>query len=259
MDIAPRIRGSLAGPLALLCVLWFCHGTAASGATITVSRVQIFLSDRTKSELITLKNVSDAIVRFQLSVSSWAQSPQGEMVLATTRDIVFFPPLFSLKPGEERNIRVGRTTPTSAIEKTYRLFIEELPKQEGAAPGPPGQVEMRTRLGVPIFLRPPKEVAGGRVDTIEVRDGNLSFALHNTGTVHFLAQAIRVIGYGAAGETILEGKLDGWYVLAGGTRLHDLELPSDKCPLLRTITVEVQTPLAAFTQRVDLSSVGCRP
>jgi fimbrial chaperone protein len=87
----------------------------------------------------------------------------------------------------------------------------------------------------------------------------VAFALRNTGNVHFLAQAIRVTGYGPAGDTVLEGKLEGWYVLAGGTRLHDLELPADKCPLLKTVAIEVQIPQAAFTERVDLPTVSCRP
>jgi len=236
----------------------FCQGAIASASTFTVSRVHVFLSTRQKSELVKVRNDSDVALRFQVSVFAWEQSAQGEMVLAATRDIVFFPPLFALKPGEERNLRIGTSAPSASVEKTYRLFIEELPSQEGG-PGPPGQVAIRTRLGIPIFLRPVKEATGGRVEQVGVREGRLAFTVRNTGNVHLLAQAIRVTGYGAAGETVLEGKLEGWYVLAGGTRLHDLELPADKCPLLRTIAIEVQTPQAAFTERVDLPTAGCRP
>jgi fimbrial chaperone protein len=208
--------------------------------------------------LVTVRNGSEVTLRFQVSVFAWDQNAQGEMALVATRDIVFFPPLFSLKPGEERNLRVGTATPVGTTEKTYRLFIEELPSQEGGS-GTPGQVAIRTRLGIPIFLRPPKEATAGRVEQVGVREGRLAFAVRNTGNVHFLTQAIRMTGYGAGGETVLEGKLDGWYVLAGGTRLHDVELPADKCPLLKTISIEVQTPQATFAERVDLPTVGCRP
>ena len=233
-------------------------GATARAGTFTVSSVQIFLSAQTKSEILTVRNASDAPIRFQASVFAWDQSAQGEMTLAATRDIVLFPTLFSLKPEEERNLRVGTATPPGSSEKTYRLFIEELPSQPGGT-GTPGQVAIRTRLGIPIFIRPVKEVSAGRVAQLAVRDGRLTFAVRNDGTVHFLAQAVQVTGLDAAGETVLETKLDGWYVLAGGTRLYDLELPADTCPRLKTITITAQTPKTSFTERVDLSSVSCRP
>jgi len=245
--------------MALVSMLAFlCQGAIVSASTFTVSRVNVLLTPRQKSELVTVRNASDATLRFQVNVFAWDQNAQGEMALTATRDIVFFPPLFSLKPGEERNLRIGAATSVGMAEKTYRLFIEELPSQEGGS-GPPGQVAIRTRLGIPIFLRPPKERVAGQVDQVDIRDGHLAFAVRNTGNVHFLAQAIRVTGYGATGDTVLEGKLEGWYVLAGGTRLHDLELPADKCPLLKTVAIEVQIPQAAFTERVDLPTVSCRP
>jgi fimbrial chaperone protein len=248
---------SMIGLMTLLA-LALLDGATARAATFTVSTVQIFLSAHTKSEILTVRNASDAPIRFQASVFAWDQSAQGEMALAATRDIVLFPTLFALKPGEERNLRVGTATPPAANEKTYRLFIEELPGQTSES-GTPGQVTIRTRLGIPIFIRPPKEVVAGRVEQVETRGGRLTFSIRNAGTVHFLTQAIHVTGLDAAGETVLETKLEGWYVLAGGTRLFDLELPADTCPRLKTVAIAAHTPQTSFTERVDLPSVACRP
>ena len=241
-------------------MLFRSPGEAAWASTFTVSRVQVFLSAKAKSEVLTVRNVSTERVRFQLSVFAWDQTPQGEMVLAPTKDIVFFPPLFTLAPAEERNIRVGAATPPSASEKTYRIFIEELPRLDGAPPsGPPGQVTIRTRLGIPIFLRPPREVAGGRLEALALRDGRVSSQLRNTGNVHFVARAVRITGYGAGGETVVEGALEGWYVLAGGTRIYELELPPDKCPAVTAVSIEVQTPQATFTERLGVTTLtACR-
>jgi fimbrial chaperone protein len=243
----------------LLLSLALIRVEAASASTFTVSRVQVFLSAKAKSEVLTVRNVSTETLRFQLSVFAWDQTPQGEMVLAPTRDIVFFPPLFALAPGEERNIRVGAATPPAASEKTYRLFVEELPRPEGGSPGgPPGQVTIRTRLGIPIFLRPPNEVAGGRLEAVALRDGRVSFDVRNTGNVHFVPQAVRITGYGPGGETVTQGMLEGWYILAGGTRTYELDLPADKCPGVIAVSIEVRTAQAAFTERLDVTPTACR-
>lgn len=248
---------SIVCTLTLLAPLLRDEATARA-ATFTVSTVQLFLSAQAKSEILAVRNASEAPIRFQATVFAWDQGPQGEMGLTATRDIVLFPTLFSLKPGEERNLRVGMATPPAAREKTYRLFIEELPSQAGES-APPGQVTIRTRLGIPIFIRPPKEVSDGRVEQVAVRDGRLTFAVRNAGTVHFLVQAVRVTGLDGSGETVLETKLEGWYVLAGGTRLFDLELPAETCPRLKTVAISAETSKTSFAERADLSTVTCRP
>src|SRR5262245_34105720 len=70
----------------------------ASAATFTVDPTQIFLSGPSGSALLTLRNESTQTLSFQLSVFSWAQSRTGEMQLQPTQDIVFYPPLLTLKP-----------------------------------------------------------------------------------------------------------------------------------------------------------------
>jgi len=257
LPVASRLaRVALPAALALAAL----SGSASGQATFTISRVQVFLSNAVKSEVLTLSNVSNAPLRFQLSVFAWDQNPQGEMVLTPTRDIVFFPPLLSLAAGEQRNIRVGTATPPGATEKTFRLFVEELPPvAAGPSAGVPGEVKIRTRLGIPIFLAPTQPASGGRVDALAVRDGRVSFELKNTGNVHLMAQTIRVIASGQGGEVVTETALEGWYLLAGGTRLYDLELPRDKCPSVHAIAVEVTTAQAVYSGRLAVPSGACRP
>jgi len=245
--------------LAVLLCLAPARGEAAESA-FTVSQVQVFLSAKAKSQVVTVRNVSPTALRFQLNVFAWDQTPEGEMILAPTTDIVFFPPLFALAPGEERNVRIGAATPPSATgEKTYRLFIEELPGPEGApAGGSPGQVTIRTRLGLPIFLEPPKAAVGGRIEALAVRDGRVAFEVRNTGNVHFVTQAVRIDGYGAGGDPVVQGALEGWYVLPGGKRIYDVALPPDKCPAVKVVSVEVHTAQAVFAERLDVPPAACR-
>ena len=93
--------------------LAICAGLLTSeavAATFTVEPTQIVLSGRKSSVLLTLKNDSAEPLRFELSVFSWSQSPSGEMSLEPTDDIVFFPALLTIAPGESRHVRVGSAT-----------------------------------------------------------------------------------------------------------------------------------------------------
>ena len=103
---------------------------AAAAATFTVNPTQVFLNRTTRSALVTIKNETDKPVRFQLTMMAWTQDPGGQMQLAPTSDVVFFPSLLTLNGREERRVRVGAEVPAGPVEKTYRLFIEELPPVE---------------------------------------------------------------------------------------------------------------------------------
>src|SRR5687768_17676291 len=81
--------------------------SGASAATFTVNPTQIFLSGKTTTALLTLRNDSEETLRFQLTAFGWQQTPAGEITLTPTQDVVFFPALLTLAPKEERRIRVG--------------------------------------------------------------------------------------------------------------------------------------------------------
>ena len=76
-------------------------------SSFKITPVQVLLSRQVPTGLLTLKNESDRTLRFQADVFSWDQDPQGRMRLTPTRDVVFFPTVLSVQPGEERKVRVG--------------------------------------------------------------------------------------------------------------------------------------------------------
>ena len=210
----------------------------ARAASFTVNPIQVFLSASTRSALVTVKNETDQPLRFQLSVVAWNQEPNGQMQLAPTQDVVFFPPLLTLKAKEERKIRVGVTVPPGTAEKTYRLFVEELPPTEtqSATNG----VQMLTKMGIPIFLQPTKVVARAVLKELNVKAGRFSFQLQNEGTVHFIPLSVRVLGLDGSGLKVFEDKPYIWYVLAGGVRSFDMALPQDACAQVRSLVIETQ-------------------
>jgi fimbrial chaperone protein len=241
--------------LTILTVAWLWGGPqagAATAATFTVDPTQIFLSGRAGSVLLTLRNESTESLRFQLSVFAWSQDASGQMQLEPTEDIVFFPSLLTLKPGETRRVRVGSATTPAAREKTYRIFVEELPPVERVTDG----VRVLTKMGIPIFVRPAKEVATASLHDLRQQDGTLRFTLTNSGTVHVVPQSIKVRGL-AGSSTAFEQDVNGWYVLAGGRRDFDTAFPKNACAQVTSIEVDVQFGSGMLHERLQTPNGAC--
>src|SRR3954469_13224162 len=127
-DAAPllRRRSALWLPVA---AAFLCAALArpAGAASFSVDPTLITLSPRASSTLLVVRNESPQPVRLQVSAVAWSQGLEGDMQVQPTEDLVFFPSLFTLEPGQDRKVRVGTTANFGAAEKSYRLFLEQLP------------------------------------------------------------------------------------------------------------------------------------
>jgi fimbrial chaperone protein len=177
------------------------------------------------------------------------------MQLAPTDDIVFFPTLLTLGKGEERKIRIGSATSFGATEKTYRLFVEELPPAE--KPTTPGIVTVLTKMGIPIFLEPAKPIVRASLSELTLTEGAFGFQIQNSGTIHVLPQSIKVRGLGEQGEAVLEREASAWYVLSGGMRLFEVPLPKPECERLRSLVVEVSIGDKTLREQLQTPSGAC--
>lgn len=209
-------------------------------ASFTVNPTQILLSGATRSALLTLKNDTSQPLRFQVTAAAWRQTPAGQMVLEPTEDVVFFPTLLTLGPAEERKVRIGLAEPLAPgpIEKSYRVFVEELPALDDAKM--PSGVTMRTRMGIPIFVGPSKAAPRAQIESVRLEGSRLSFSVVNPGNVHFIPESVRVRGVDATGAAVTDQTLDAWYILAGGRRDFDLLLPPPRCAEIRSLVLEAQ-------------------
>lgn len=221
-----------------------CIGGVAQAATFSVDPIAVTLAQGNSSVSIAVTNQSPQQLRLQITGFAWDQSASGEMELPKTDDLLFFPQMLTLDPGETHRIRVGVTQMRGQVEKTYRVFMEEMPSlqsvlgQSGAS-----QVTVRMKIGVPVFLKPagPVQVSGA-VRNASLRGGALSFDVANTGNVHFSIQNVRVTGTG------FSQTLSGWYVLAGGVRHYTVKVPAARCESLESVRVDVQTDALRFGQ-----------
>jgi fimbrial chaperone protein len=211
-------------------------GVALCG-TFHVNPIRIFLSAQSTTALLTVRNDSAEKVRFQVGVFEWDETPQGEMLLNPTDDLIFYPNLLAIDPGEERNIRVGSNKSIVASEKSYRIFVEELPPVEKSEHS---GIRILTKMGIPVFIQPAKQSVQGQVVDVKISETEFSFEIRNAGNVHFFPRNISVQGRGPQGETILASQLRPWYILPGGVRKYSVEIRQGDCHKLQSLMVEVE-------------------
>jgi fimbrial chaperone protein len=231
----------------------------ALASAFNVRPTQIYLSPKASSSLLTVRNESAEALRFQMSVFVWNQSVTGEVQLTPTQDIVFFPSLLTLAPGEERKIRIGSSVPSGPVEKTYRIFVEELPpavKAKEAAKKSP-EIKVLTRMGVPIFIQPATATPGARIEPKTLRSDKLTFEVKNTGNVHFQIRRAVVRGLGPARENLFERSVPGWYVLAGGSRVFEVQAPKDVCRKTKSLAFQVETEQTTLQSQLDTRTGIC--
>ena len=232
---------------------------SASAFKVTPVRVTF---NGPSSTLLTLKNDSTETLRFQIAAYTWTQDTKGAIQLGPTEDVTFFPALLTLSAGEERKVRVATSVSAKDVEKTYRIFFDELPPLETPKETGGAQVRILTKMGIPIFVEPDKGYAEAKVENGKVEGGHLRFDIRNTGNMHFAVQSVKIRGVNAKGEAELEREVEGWYVLPGTPRNYDLELPAGVCGKLKTVSLEVQTDVPGNTgpikTDVDVTPASCK-
>jgi fimbrial chaperone protein len=235
-----------------------CLPSLSDAATYTVNPTRVYLNASAASALMTLKNESDQPLRMQIKAQRWAQSRAGEMQLSATEDLVIFPTLLTLAPGEQRKVRVATAAPFGVVEQSYRLYVEELPPASGEAAGG-SSVRILTRMGIPVFLQPSRPVATATLREVGLSRGKVAFELANTGNSHYIPDAIKVRGFTGAGQPVAEWPLNGWYVLAGGARAFALEIERPACENVRSLLIEVQIGETTLKSPLTTPGGACAP
>ncbi len=245
--------------VAFAVALTLVASAVASAATFSVDPISVTLKKGGSSATIAIVNQSGQKLRLQVTGFSWQQSPAGQMQLAATDDLVFFPQLLTLDPGETRRIRVGVTAPQAATEKTFRVFMEELPSLASiVAPANGPQLTIRMKIGVPVFVAPIGPASfSGDVRAASVRGDSLQFDVANTGNVHFNVADVRVATTGVSGGSPFSSDLSGWYVLAGETRHYIVPLPKGRCASIASVSVSVKTDAGSFKNTFSNVSKDC--
>jgi len=221
-----------------------------------VTPIRLDFDRGTKSGVIAIVNEGGEKLNAQMRAFEWSQNADGKDQYTETNDIIFFPRIMALDKNEEKILRAGIKIPATTKEKTYRLFIEEIPqpkKTEGV------NIAIAIRFGVPIFVKPLKEEVKGEIEKVELSKGVLNALVRNRGNTHFIINSINVRGNNRKGENLFSQELSGWYLLSGISRLYTMTVPQEVCKELSRLDIEVKTDRLNLNGKLDVDEAMCLP
>lgn len=250
----PRVLHSRVLATALLgCAL----AAPPAAAEFVVSPVRVDLGPASRSAAIKVRNDGKEKIGFQLEAMEWRQDAGGKDQYLPTQELVFFPKIMSVEPGDEGVIRVGAKTPVVETEKTYRLFIQELPGAAKAPENAAAQVSFLIRFGAPVFVAPVKPQDSLALDNVALAKGTLSLSARNGGNRHQIFQGIHLKGADAAGKEVYALALTDRYLLAGASKAFSADIPAAQCALLASLSVEVKTDKLSTVRKLDVTPSMC--
>ncbi|MBI5663943.1 MAG: molecular chaperone [Nitrospirae bacterium] len=219
-------------------------------ANFTVSPIRIFFDGTQKTTVLTVKNMSDTPVSLEIKTVLW----EHEQDYSPTGDIIFFPKMLTMGGGEEKIIRIGHKMPAGQTEKTYRMFVSEIPalrREEGAT------LQMVMNLGVPIFIQPAMPSPNGEIEKLTLSNGKLNISLKNSGNVHFLIRSIKVSGKDNELKEVFGAEMAGWYLLAGNSKEYTLEIDRESCAKIKDLRIDIETDGLSIGKDFPVSNEMC--
>lgn len=253
MIASPSARAALAACMALL---W---GAPAAAGEFSVNPVRLELGPAARSGAISVKNEGKHPLSFQLQAREWRQDADGKDEHVDTADLVFFPKIMTVEPGQEGVIRVGTRTPVVPTEKTYRLFIEELPSNVRPPEGPGAKINFLIRFGAPIFVGPAQPKDALELGTPTLAAGQLAFSARNDGNRHQMIQSIRIQGMDAQGQQVVSLALADRYILSGVSKPYLATIAPDQCQKLAALEVGLTTDKQEVKRRIEVTRSMCAP
>ena len=239
--------------------LSFCRVFAAD---FQIQPTMLELSGGARSGAFSMINNGNESINFQISVKEWTQDASGKDVYTDTKDIVFFPKIMTTGPNEQRAIRIGLKAPLSVDEKTYRLFVEEIPSpKKGQETKEKGKIKagitIAFRFATPIFVKPLKQQETAVVDKVEMSKGVVRATIKNTGNVHIKVLSVTFRGRAADGKELFSKEVAGWYILHGLSVPYETAVSREACEGLATIEVSAKSENVTINGAMNVKKGMC--
>ena len=241
-----RVKPARPAAFVLLFLLWALSASPAFPSNFRIEPTSLELSGSAKSGAFSVINDADDKLNVQVSAKEWAQDAEGKDVYGETKDVVFFPKIMTVEAHGQRAIRIGIKSPPSLQEKTYRLFVEEIPSPNKepdvkAAGKIAAGLTIAFRYSTPIFIKPVRPQESSVIDKIGMSRGAVRALVTNTGNVHVKLLAVTFTGKAANGKALYSKEFAGWYLLRGRSRAYEASVPKELCGSLASIEVKAQS------------------
>lgn len=241
---------------ALIVLLLGVLCSSATAGSFQVVPFYIYLDRDNSRATLKVINTGGEHITVQLMAVSWSQDSTGRPKLESSDDLVFFPRIFTVEAGQERTVRIGLVAaPTDAVERTYRLFIRELPVAES------GQIMLRVavQISIPVFVSPKDPTPKPEIVGVELRQGKLLLRVHNAGNAHVLVKTIRITGYNGEDGEVFTQEEPGWYVLSGIEKTFTVQVDPQSCRQCRRFKVDVESEESVLEQSISIDPAQCVP
>lgn len=249
------------GVVIALAILVMSLSQSAHAGNFKVTPIKVYLEETQKTQTLTLRNESESSVTLQFEAMEWRQDTEGQDTYENSKAIVIFPKILTVEAGSEKTIRLGyQGPPAGAQERTYRVFMTEIPVAKNAEVG----LQMAMRLGVPVFVIPKKGKPVLDIERVSTIKGLAEVQVMNPGNKHVYVKSIEVAGLDASDKSVFTQEVKGWYVLPGIHRMFPIAIPKDSCVAGAKLRVTVmfanqdveQVPMTT-TQPMQVA--GCSP
>jgi fimbrial chaperone protein len=214
----------------------------AAAADLNIQPLSITLSKQSSSGALTLENTGSNDVRLQITGYAWNESGADDLQLIATDDLIIFPTLLTIKPGEQRSIRIGSTVSPNTVEQSYRVKIIELTPD---TPGTDMMIQLHAQITLPVFLPPAAPIAKNappmEIGGVVARSNTIAANVTNHGNTHHLVRSVHFVAHDAAGAAIFDGSTHGWYILSGITRTYSVPLPAQTCANVKSVSVDLES------------------
>lgn len=193
--------------------------TAAADAALSVSPAVVEVSPDRPWADVSIRNESGATVELRAEAFGWEQDDAGRVSLTRVRDVSVFPASARIAPHDPRTFRISVLRAPGERERAYRLALDVRHAEEGAD-------AVVTRALVPVFVEPARRSVRAEIDIVPAAGSRCTVVLRNLGTVRIRPPRVSV-AVSARDGAVAERAFDGWWVLAGGARAFDVELPME--------------------------------
>lgn len=215
--------------------------------------IKIYFDAKTKTATLNVENDGKNKTTIQVEAFEWTHDEKGNDIYTPAKDLIFFPKMLTIEKGEQRIVRAGYEGKPEAVEKTYRLFLHELPVAQNGETG----VNMTLRMGLPVFVKPVKDNRSWRIESLKTSNGAIELGIRNEGSSHIIVNKIAVEGLGPDGKSVFLKEIGGWYTHAGKSRIYTIDLPPEDCLKASQIRVQATVDNAALEEKTTIDRDAC--